>query len=198
MKSQVWDDDAVWPSFSEVATMLELSKGTLSKQAQRGRIDFVVLGLGRGKHVVPPREVLRLGRIYRRVPIAALKEKLAASAAARACLDARGLLRELDDMDVGDHADNTDRGRDAMEQAPGWISEVDRLVLHPELLIGTLRFVKPDEVRGVARLGRHYSSAASRPGESQCVGRLPAPPSRRQRARRAFLHGRSDRAPAHC
>lgn len=118
MKTRMWDDCTVWTSLSDVAAMLELSKGTLSKQAQRGRVDFVVLGLSRGKRVVPPREVLRLGRVYRRVPISALKEKLAAYAAGRMSLDAHVLLRELDEMDQGDDAVDVHSGRDAMEEAP--------------------------------------------------------------------------------
>jgi len=150
----VWQEEGSWPNLSTVAQLLGVSKATLSKQAQGGRVAFVVLGLGRGTHVVPPREVLRLGQAYRRVPPAILKQRLAAWAARQSQVPADILLRELDQIEDTE-AVVQDRGEDMTALAPAWMTNVDHLLAHPDLLTGTLILAVPDELGGQAVLGQH-------------------------------------------
>lgn len=160
MVTEVWEDQAVWPNFSEVAAMLELSKATLSKQAQNGRIAFSVLGFGQGRHVVPPREVLRLSRVYRRAPLSVVQERLALYLSARTAVDAAILLNELRAVVDADSDGDTRYTRgDEPLSAPRWLLNVDYLTAHPEALAGTLSFVSLDEVQGMARLGGRLDDA---------------------------------------
>ena len=154
MITEVWEDEAVWPSFSEVASILSLSKATISKQARNGRIAFSILGFGRGRHVVAPREVLRLGHVYRRAPLSVVQERLAAHLASRATVDVGALRDEL--RAVADSITDADTERPSNDEpapVPPWLYNVDHLVAHPEALAGTLAFVSPDELGGMARLG---------------------------------------------
>jgi len=47
-------EPAIWPDFSQTAGMVGLTKSTLSKRANAGQIEYQVLGLGRGRHVLSP------------------------------------------------------------------------------------------------------------------------------------------------
>jgi len=168
MITKVWEDEAVWPNFSEVASILSLSKATISKQARNGRIAFSVLGFGRGNHIVSPREVLRLGRVYHRTPLPVVQERLARHLASRTAVDADALLNELRDVaDAIANADTESPMSDEPEPVPPWLLNVDHLVAHPEALAGTLAFVSPNELRGMARLGGRLDDDA---GFSQVEG----------------------------
>ncbi len=160
MVTAVWEDQAVWPNFSEVASMLDLSKATLSKQARNGRVAFSVLGFGQGRHVVPPREVLRLSRVYRRAPLSVVQERLAIYLSSRTAVDAATLLNELRAVEDADSNGNTRPTRDDEPlSAPRWLLNVDHLTAHPEALAGTLAFVSSDGVQGMARLGGRLDEA---------------------------------------
>ncbi len=60
-------EQGLWPSMNEAARIVGISPSTLSRQARVGRVAYERVGLGRGRHVLPPNEVVRLGRLYRRV-----------------------------------------------------------------------------------------------------------------------------------
>ena len=161
MITEVWEDEAAWPSFSEVASILSLSKATISKQARNGRIAFLVLGFGRGKHIVSPREVLRLGRVYQRAPLPVVQERLARHLASRTAVAADVLLDKLRDVTDAIADGDTERlASDEPAPVPPWLFTVDHLVAHPEALAGTLAFVSPGELRGTARLGDRLDDAA--------------------------------------
>jgi len=172
MITKVWKDEAVWPNFSEVASILSLSKATISKQARNGRIAFLVLGFGRGKHIVSPQEVLRLGRVYHRAPLPVVQERLARHLASRTAVAADVLLDELRDVtNAIANVDTEHLSSDEPEPVPPWLLNVDHLVTHPETLTGTLAFVSPDELRGMARLGGRLDDDA---GFSQSDSLQPA------------------------
>ena len=161
MITEVWEDEAVWPNFSEAAWILSLNKATISKQARNGRIAFSVLGFGRGTHIVSPREVLRLGRVYHRAPLPVVQERLARHLASRTAVAADVLLNELRDVTDTIAAVDTERpASDEPAPVPPWLLNVDHLVAHPEALAGTLAFVSPDELRGMARLGGRLDDGA--------------------------------------
>jgi hypothetical protein len=159
MPAEILQDEQSWPNLSTAARLLGVSKATLSKQAKSGRVAVRVVGLGRGsKHILSPQEVLRLGRSFGRVPPATLRLHLAELLAARQDLPTQTLLRELDRVDVaaGPVAEVVgDERRDGMmTTAPTWMTQVDHLVAHPELLAGTLTLASPDEPHGRAVIGR--------------------------------------------
>jgi len=51
--NQVWDEERTWLNFARTAELLQIDRSTLTKQAQHGRVCFVVRGVGRGEHLVP-------------------------------------------------------------------------------------------------------------------------------------------------
>ena len=90
-----WDDERAWPNFSQTAALLHLDRSALTKQARSGRVRYVARGLGRGERIVPPVEVVRLARIYRRVPVEDVVISLAHWIAVRVPLDAEDVLSSL-------------------------------------------------------------------------------------------------------
>jgi hypothetical protein len=72
------EEQGLWPSLNEAARIVGVSPSTLSRQARVGRVAYERVGLGRGRHVLPPGEVVRLGRLYRRVPERELLRRLRA------------------------------------------------------------------------------------------------------------------------
>jgi hypothetical protein len=160
MLETILDEPVAWPNLSQAATITGLSKGTLSKQAQASRITTELRGFGHAERVLPPREVLRIGSAYRRVPQDALIERLTTFLAERLHVDTRLVQRVLralvettafDDSEPG--PGGTGSGDEHVEP-PGWLTEVERLREHPEALAGTLSFTSPDDVIGTIELGR--------------------------------------------
>lgn len=153
----------VWPSLTQAAGIIGVSKSTLSKRAHCGQIAYAVLGFGRGRHVLSPEEVLRIGWRYQRVPQDIVIERLADFLSARIVADAgelRRVLRAL--MTALRVTDQTDQPASALPPArheepadalPSWLAEVDRLRANPAALAGNLAFASPDDLLGAIELG---------------------------------------------
>lgn len=165
------DEPAVWPDLSQAASIIGLTKSTLSKRASAGQIEYRVLGFGRGRHVLSPREILRIGRRYHRVPEETLVERLAAFLSPHLGTEPhvvyRVLLRDLDETVAG-HTLSTSQKEsptspelEARQPAPGseprempkWLLEVDGLRENPDVLAGCFSFVSPDDLTGHIHLG---------------------------------------------
>lgn len=132
MRKNFWDDVTSWPSLSEAAAMLRLHKATISRHAQRGRIASRAVGLGRGRRVIPPAEVLRLGLLYRRVSMDDLERRLATFVALRTNGSAGLIEQELAEVAAkadasGELGDSREIGR-ADSSVPRWMVEFDRLM----------------------------------------------------------------------
>jgi hypothetical protein len=126
------EDAGSWPSLSDAAGMLSVHKATLSRQARRGNITARSLGFGHSRRVVSPLEVLRLGRVYQRVPAALLERRLAAYVAKRTHGDAVAIERRLSEMldggEAGGQASLQRVGRAEASNVPTWMAEFDRLL----------------------------------------------------------------------
>lgn len=136
---QVWNDERAWTNFAQTAGLLQIDRSTLTKQAQRGRVDFVVRGMGRGERLVPTVETVRLAHIYRRVPTDKVLDNLASWIAERVLLRVDDILtglRELADVAVNE----TD------EAAPPRVADGERRESgHPRIVpLGRLR---PQQMR---------------------------------------------------
>ncbi|MGH2457969.1 MAG: hypothetical protein ACRDIY_03785 [Chloroflexota bacterium] len=107
-----WDDERVWPNFACTAALLHLDRSALTKQARLGRIRYLARGLGRGERIVPPIEVIRLARIYRRVPVDDVMDGLAGWMADRFLLDTDEVLLHLRQLaELADAREGADRPR---------------------------------------------------------------------------------------
>jgi len=134
---------------------------------------------------VPPREALRLGRAYRRVSPAILKQRLAAWAARQRQLPAEVLLHELDQIEDAANAEAQAVMQDRAASVPAWMTGVEYLLAHPDLLTGTLTLVAPDQLRGYAVLGRdNLDEQADRVHQDDGVLALPSSLPWRRRMRR--------------
>ena len=170
-------EPGVWPNMSQAAGIVGLTKSTLSKHAGAGHIDYEVLGLGRGYYVLPPREVLRIGSRYHRLPADALVDRLTKflqpRLGAESDLLRRVLSRILDDIDEGalsgsretpERVDPRESGRaiprTERNSAPMWLLEVERLRDDPAGLTGRFSFVSPDDTVGHIRLGAPVDDVA--------------------------------------
>jgi len=111
--------------------MLGLNKATLSRHASHGDIAFQPVGFGRGK-AIPPEEVLRLGSIYRRVPLPDLRHNLASFVAERAHANVETVGHSLEELTVNEEAGGQG-GTAAMRRGAGtarvpeWMLEFERL-----------------------------------------------------------------------
>lgn len=153
----------VWPSLTQAADIIGVSKSTLSKRAHCGQIAYTVLGFGRGRHVLSPEEVLRIGWRYQRVPQDTVVERLAGFLSARIAADAgelRRVLRAL--MTAPRVTGQTDQPAPPLPQTgheepadalPSWLVEVDHLRANPAALTGALAFAVPDDLLGTIKLG---------------------------------------------
>jgi hypothetical protein len=164
-------EPAVWPNLSQAARMIGLTKSTLSKQAHAGRIEYEVVGLGQGPHVLPPLEVLRIGSRYRRVPEETLVDRLADFLTPRLHTDSsviRHVLRRI--LDNAASHGTSEAGDETMVSRPqegrvslhspahddhtAWFFEVEDLRANPAALAGAISFVSPEDTVGQIRLGR--------------------------------------------
>lgn len=144
MRKSFWDDVTSWPSLSDAAAMLRLHKATISRHAQRGRVASRAVGLGRGKRVIPPAEVLRLGRLYQRVSMDDLERHLATFVALRTNGSAKLIEQEMAEAMVtadtpGEPGESPDFGR-AVSGIPWWMVEFDRLMESPSTVPDTSTF----------------------------------------------------------
>ncbi len=145
MRSTFWDDVRTWPSLSDAAAMLGLHKTTISRHARRGKIAARSMGLGRGRRAVPPVEVLRLGQIYRRIPMADLEHHLAIFVAGRAHADATAIERDLTTAVARLTSVEADLpGDQTSPTVPPWMVEFHRLLDHPILRADTAAFTATD------------------------------------------------------
>ncbi len=164
-------EPAVWPDFSQAAGIVGLTKSTLSKRANAGQIEYQVLGLGRGRHVLSPWEVLRIGSRYHRVPEETLVERLTIFLSPRLDTESRtvrrALLRLLDER-VAAYTISTSRKKIAAVRrteksqpdpdtgsgdVPSWLLEAEELRENPAALAGCFSFVSPGAIIGHVRLG---------------------------------------------
>lgn len=173
---QALEERGVWPSLTQAAKIVGLSKSTLSKRVHAGQVACDVLGFGQGRHVLSPQEVLRVSAHYQRVSQEVVIERLATFLTSRLAVDTsllRRVLRSLADRaamrqpqrpnapqregaDAArlSHSPSGERGQqEAFDALPGWLVAVDRLRGTPESLAGTLAFVLPDDVHGALELG---------------------------------------------
>lgn len=131
VREPFWEDVGNWPSLSDAAGMLSIHKATVSRQARRGNITARSLGFGHSKRVVSPVEVLRLGRVYQRVPVAVLERRLAAYVAKRTHGDTEAIERSLSDIlgreESGGPTDLCGEGQAESSAVPSWMMEFDRL-----------------------------------------------------------------------
>jgi hypothetical protein len=147
MQRTEWDDVTTWPSLSDAAGMLHVHKATLSRQAQRGNVAAQVVGFGSGKRLVSPAEVLRLGRLYRRVPQAVLERDLGVYVAERTRSDVRRR-----DHDPAPTITATDAaagrrplgGAEGGQDLPAWMAEFSRLFAQSTLQPDTAPFIAAD------------------------------------------------------
>jgi len=135
MRKSFWDDVTSWPSLSDVAAMLQVHKATISRHAQRGRVASRAVGLGRARRVIPPAEVLRLGRLYQRVSMGDLEHRLAAFVALRTSGSDKVVEHEMAGSAgqaeaFGELGDSPELGR-AASIVPQWMVEFDRLMESP-------------------------------------------------------------------
>lgn len=175
-------EPAFWPNLSQAAGIVGLTKGTLSKQAHAGHIEYRVLGLGRGLLVLPPAEILRLGNRYQRVPAATLVARLSDFFAPRLCADSEVMQRVLRHIldgvvscgttksvdqtgGVGVQEERRPMSNSAPEAPPAWFSEVEELRANPVALAGAVTFVSHDETVGRIRLGQPIDDMPA-PGSS--------------------------------
>jgi len=159
-----------WPNFSQAAHMVGLSKGTLSKRAQYGQIEYEVLGLGQGRHVLSPREVLRIATRYQRVPEATVVERLARFLLPMVRADPDVLRRVLWHLAESASAGTPSReragtaqhslsgspspaGPETRDEMPQWLLEVERLRANPAALAGTLSIASAEDLIGTIELG---------------------------------------------
>lgn len=178
------DEPSVWPNLSQAAGIVGLSKGTLSKQVHAGRIAHEVLGFGQGRHVFSPREVLRIGCLYRRVPPATVVERLAAFLGSRLEADSsmiervlwqlmQSLVSDRQPSERTGRVEGTSSGasasgpRDAEESMPSWLAEVEQLRANPSLLAGTVSFPPGDDLIGAIQLG----PSVDEPGDAELAER---------------------------
>jgi hypothetical protein len=164
------DERANWPNFAEAANIVGLSKGTLSKRAQSGQIEYEVLGLGQGRHVLSPQEVLRIASRYQRVPRATVIDRLARFLSAHVRADPGLLRRVLWRLAEGASAGTpilerevaaqsnlssapSPEGPETRDETPVWLLEVERLRADPAALAGTLSFASADDLIGTFELG---------------------------------------------
>lgn len=163
-------EPAVWPDFSQAAGMVGLTKSTFSKRANAGQIEYQVLGLGRGRHVLSPWEVLRIGSRYHRVPMETLVERLTIFLSPRldseSCTVRRALLRLLDEKAAA-YTISTSREKSQPDpdtgsgDVPSWLLEAEELRENPAALAGCFSFVSPGNSIGLIRLGPSIDDVAS-------------------------------------
>lgn len=158
-----------WPNLSQAAGITGLSKSTLSKQAQAGKITSEALGFGRGERVLPPAEVLRIGYRYHRISQAMLVERLARFLSTRLSIDANlaqqvlwalmGTVCRGQNLDrVGDSSQNfpTSGGTTSLEtrvETPNWLLEVEHLREDLSPLKGMLSFTSANDPIGTIDFG---------------------------------------------
>jgi hypothetical protein len=96
--------------------------------------------------------------VYQRVPPATLKLHLAEWLAEQKHVSTQAALQELDrvDAEVNGEAEieGDERSEGMMATVPPWMTRVEHLVAHPELLAGTLTLASSDEIKGRAAIGR--------------------------------------------
>ena len=164
-------EPAVWPDFSQAAGIVGLTKSTLSKRANAGQIEYQVLGLGRGRHVLSPWEVLRIGSRYHRVPMETLVERLTIFLSPRldteSCTVRRALLRLLDEKAAAYTISTSREKTTAVRRTeksqpdpdtgsggvPAWLLEAEELRENPAALAGCFSFVSPGDIIGQIRSG---------------------------------------------
>ncbi len=162
-------EPTAWPNLSQAARITGLSKGTLSKLAQAGKITSNVLGFGRGERVLPPAEVLRIGYRYRRISQAMLVERLAMFLSVRLFIDASLAQQVLWTLaNVASRDQTHDRPGDSSEEfptplaatsletngeIPSWLLEVECLRQDRMSLTGTLSFTSAGDLIGTIELG---------------------------------------------
>ncbi|GEM_PF-2225023 len=160
MRERFWEDAGSWPSLSDAAGMLSLHKATISRQARRGNITARSVGFGHSKRVVSPAEVLRLGRVYQRIPIAVLERRLAAYVAARTQEDVEAIERSLsEDLGVGEPGGPAGtRGEDGVQASgvPTWMLEFDRLQAASFRSSADPPFVAAAAASDTVYVGRYY------------------------------------------
>jgi hypothetical protein len=143
MRETSWDDFTAWPSLSDAAGMLRLHKATLSRQVQKGNVAAQAVGLGHGKRLVSPAEVLRLGKLYQRVPQAVLERNLARYVAERTpsadrCNETRSTaaIAGTNAVEMSSPSDGT-----TAPGMPSWMAEFNRLLGQPALQPDTAPFI---------------------------------------------------------
>jgi hypothetical protein len=152
-----WDDVTNWPSLSDAAGMLRLHRATLSRQVQRGNIAAQAVGLGHGKRLVSPAEVLRLGQLYRRVPQGVLEQDLARYVAERTPPAARCSEHGSAVARAGTDAAETSLPADGTAQSgmPSWMWEFNRLLAQSPLPPDTEPFITADHEQDWAYAGSY-------------------------------------------
>lgn len=152
-------EPSVWPDLSQAAGMVGLTKSTLSKRANAGQIEYKVLGLGRGRHVLSPWEVLRIGSRYRRLPEDTIVERLTTFLSLRLGTESHVVHRAL--LHLLDKKTGTVRPPERRLPAPdpdssdvpAWLIDVEEFRENPVELAGCFSFVSPDDIIGHIRLG---------------------------------------------
>lgn len=121
--------EGAWTNLAQTARLLGVDRSTLSKHAQAGHVHCVKVGLGRGQLVVPPREVLRLARVYRRVPIQEVQQKLAHEVAVHTFSDEEAVMHALEQL----------QGRNEWTEGESAARAVDQAAAAPVINLGRLR-----------------------------------------------------------